>query len=84
MSKTFLIHNGASSRGLKLCKQLLEAGNKVICADRPQMKTAVKNFLEADNFNFYPLSAETVPDIKENIDQVIFVECDFQNQGDKV
>lgn len=78
---SYLIHNGASSKGIKIIQKLLSENdythniikNKVYCIDCKENIHKLQAFLDFDEFVFYPLDAEILIDINEHIDQVIIV-----------
>ena len=79
MTKTTLIHNGATPEGFELIRKLLaendlktnEIKNKVICVDAPGEVYKLQEFLSQEEFTFYAMDPACPININENISKVI-------------
>ena len=75
MQKTnVLIYNGASDKGRKFIKILLDEGKTVICLDEPSKIYEMQDFLAYENFTYYSIVPNSPLSLGINVDEVIFFE----------
>ena len=81
MTNTIFIHGGASDKGIKVIRELLQENdytnntikNVVLCADTPENIYKVQEFLGFDEFTYLPMTPEAPLDINQNITKVIII-----------